>query len=243
MKHLAELPPFQYFGSGDSQDIDLVFFIETMPLTITECADKCAIFSESHQMLFVSEKKVNSNLVILRGGILTDTFKGNTDELNNALFLTYHLHQQYYPNHIKQLLPRDMDLKFLRAARSILSFLTKTAQREEIKKALRGDIFLKLEVLEKIELSDIDWSNTKMSILDVKKSLAFQIGQTLALFCEQEVCTKTEIGLIFPQLKPYLNRELETDFIDLQSSLVHFTNALKSKISTMKSRFEYKYQI
>ena len=136
-----------------------------------------------------------------------------------------------------------MDLKFLRAARSILSFLTKTAQREGIKKALRGDIILKLKVLEKIELSDIDWSNTKMSILDVKKSLAFQIGQTLALFCEQEVYTKTEIGLIFPQLKPYLNRELETDFIDLQSSLVHFTDALKSKISTMKSRFEYKYQI
>ncbi len=243
MRHLAKLPPFQYFGSADSQDIDIVFFVETMPSTIAECAEKCATFSTEYEVLFDSEKKVNCNLVILRGGMAIDSFKGNTDELNNSLFLTYHLHQQQYPNHIKQRVPRDLDLKFLRSARSILSFLTKTAYREDAKKALKGDICLKLNVLEKIDLTVVDWSNTKMSLLDIKKSLAFQIGQTLALFCKQEVYTKTEIGAIFPLLKPYLNRELGTDFTDLQISLARFTAALQSKIPTMKSRFEYKYQL
>jgi hypothetical protein len=245
MKHLKELPPFQHFGSIDSQDIDLVFFIELMPPTIADCAEKCALFNDKYAELFNTNnkenKKINSNLAIINNGVLIDAFKGNTDELNNALFLTYHLHSQDYPNQIKRLLTRDLDLKFLRAARSILSLLTKTNKRAESKIALRSDIQLKVNTLEIIDLTKVDWSNSKMAIVDVKKMLAFQIGQSLALFCEKEVYTKREIGLIFPQLNPYLNRELNTNFNDLQKHLIHFINALKSIIPTIKSGFDYKY--
>jgi hypothetical protein len=243
MKHLKELPPFQYFGSVDSQDIDLVFFVESLPPTIADCAALCADFSEQYEALFYVDKKINSNLAILENEVLIDAFKGNTDELNNALFATYHLHSQAYPNHIERLLPRDLDLKFLRAARSILSLLTKTDKRAESKIALRGDIQLKMNTLETIDLTKVDWSNSKTDIVDIKKILAFQIGQSLALFCEKEVYTKREIGLIFPQLNPYLNRELTTDFEDLQSHLIHFINALKSIIPTIKSGFDYKYSL
>ena len=216
-----------------------------MPPTIADCAEKCALFSDKYAGLFNTNKKenkkINSNLAIINNGVLIDAFKGNTDELNNALFLTYHLHSQDYPNQIKRLLTRDLDLKFLRAARSILSLLTKTNKRAESKIALRSDIQLKVNTLEIIDLTKVDWSNSKMAIVDIKKMLAFQIGQSLALFCEKEVYTKREIGLIFPQLNPYLNRELNTNFNDLQKHLIHFINALKSIIPTIKSGFDYKY--
>ena len=246
MKYLKELPPFQHFGSMDSQDIDLVFFIDVLPSTIVECAEKCVIFSDKYAELFNTNKKVNkpinSNLAIVNNGVLIDVFKGNLDELNNALFLTYYLHPQKYPRAIKRLLIRDLDLKFLRASRSILSLLTKTDQREAIKNALRGTIQLKLSTLETIDLTVLKEDNTKIKLIDVKKMLAFQIGQTLALFYRKEVYSKNDIALIFPELKPYLNREKNTDFNDLQSYLMQFNDALKTIMPNIKSQFEYKYE-
>jgi hypothetical protein len=241
MRHLQALPPFQHFGSMDSEDIDLVFFIDTMPPTIVDCATKCAELSAMYKGVFKSEKTVNTNLVILDKGVLIEVFKGNTDELNNALYITYYLHQQKYPRMIKRLLARDLDLKFLRASRSILSLLTKTVDRESIKNALRGSIQLKLSILETIDLTTLDATNSKMKLVDVKKMLAFQIGQTLALFSRQEVYTKSDIALVFPELTPYLNREKNTDFIVLQSYLGQFNAALKEIIPSIKSEFEYKY--
>jgi hypothetical protein len=98
-----------------------------------------------------------------------------------------------------------------------------------------------MSTLETIDLSAVDWSSSKMDITDVKKMLAFQIGQALALFCEKEVYTKRDIGLIFPTLIPYLNRELNTDFNDLQIYLTQFIAALRAIIPTIKSDFDYKY--
>jgi hypothetical protein len=243
MKHLKELPPFQYFGSVDSQDIDLVFFVEALPPTIADCAALCADFSAQYAALFDADKKINSNLAIVEKGVLIDVFKGNTDELNNALFITYYLHRQKYPRVIKRLLVRDLDLKFLRSSRSILSLLTKTAQREAVKNALRGDIQLKLSTLETIDLTKLNESNIKIRLVDAKKMLAFQIGQTLALFNRREVYTKSDIALIFPELTPYLNREKGTDFTVLQSFLGQFNGALKDILPTIKSQFEYKYPL
>jgi hypothetical protein len=241
MKHLKDLPPFHCFGSMDSADIDLVFFVESMPSTIAECAEKCLVLGEQYAALFKPKKKINCNLATIGKDVLVDVFKGNTDELNNALYLTYYLQPQKYPRFIHRLLARDLDLKFLRSSRSILSLLTKTEQRESIKNALRGDIELKLSVLETIDLSNLNEANTKIKLVEVKKMLAFQIGQTLALFYRREVYTKSDIALIFPELKPYLDREKDTDFTVLQSFLGQFNAALKDIMPTIKSQFEYKY--
>jgi hypothetical protein len=237
------LPSFQYFGSGDSKDLDMIFFIDKIPPTIAEAAAKCAELSELYQTLFASDKTINCNLAIVQNGVLMDSFKGNLDELNNSLMLTYDLHAQVYPNHITKRLIRDVDLKFLRAARSILSHLTKTQHRTIVKNALKGDISLKYNVLEIIDLNNLDWSTAKLDIVEIKKALAFQIGQTLALWNGQEIYTKKEIGLAFPLLKWYLERQPKTDFKDLQTVLDAFTSALKAKMTNMKSGYEYKYQV
>jgi hypothetical protein len=236
------LHTFQYFGSSDSKDLDIIFFVDEIPPTIAESAAKCAALSEMYQTLFASDKPINCNLAIVQNGALIDSFKGNLDELNNSLLATYDLHVQVHPNPITKRLIRDVDLKFLRASRSILSHLTKTQHRVMIKKALKEDISLKYKVLEIIDLNDLDGSNTKLDLLEIKKALAFQIGQTLALWNGQEIYTKKEIGLAFPMLKPYLERQQNTDFKDLQYALVAFTSALKAKMTNIKSGYEYKYQ-
>jgi hypothetical protein len=235
------LPPFQYFGSSDSKDLDIIFFVDKIPPTIAEAAAKCAALSETYQTLFATDKIINCNLAIVQNGVLIDSFKGNLDELNNSLMLTYDLHAQAHPNPITKRLIRDVDLKFLRAARSVLSHLTKSQHRIIVKNALKGDIWLKHKVLEVIDLNDLDWSNAKLDSLEIKKALAFQIGQTLALWNGKEIYTKKEIGLAFPILKPYLDRQPNTDFKDLQNALVLFTCALKNKMKNMKYRYEYKY--
>jgi hypothetical protein len=235
------LPTFQYFGSGDSKDLDMIFFMDKMPPTIAEAAAKCAALSELHQTSFPTSKIINCNLAIVQNGILIDSFKGNLDELNNSLLLTYDLHVQAHPNHITKQFVRDVDLKFLRASRSILSHLTKTQHRIIVKNALKGDIHLKYNVLQKIDLNDLDWSNAKLDIVEIKKALAFQIGQTLALWNGQEIYTKKEIGLAFPSLKPYLDRQPKTDFKDLQNALILFGDALKTKMIHIKSGYEYKF--
>ena len=236
------LPSFQYFGSSDSKDLDMIFFMDTIPPTIAEAAAKCAELSELYIILFASDKPLNCNLAIVENGVLIDSFKGNLDELNNSLLATYDLHVQVYPNHITKRLVRDVDLKFLRASRAVLSYLTKSQYRIIVKNALKGDILLKCKVLEMMDFNDLDWSNAKLDLLEIKKALAFQIGQTLALWKGQEIYTKKDIGLAFPTLKPYLERQPKTDFKDLQQALVAFTSALKVKITNIKSGYEYKYQ-
>jgi hypothetical protein len=237
------LPTFQYFGSSDSKDLDIIFFMDKMPLSVAESAAKCAELNKLYPTLFPTDKIINCNLAIVQNGILIDSFKGNLDELNNSLLLTYDLHVQAYPNHITKQLVRDVDLKFLRASRSILSHLTKTQHRIIVKNALKGDIHLKYNVLQKIDLNNLDWSNAKLDIVEIKKALAFQIGQTLALWNGQEIYTKKDIGIAFPTLKPYLDRQPNTDFDDLQNALIEFTIALKEKLTDIKSGYEYKFKI
>jgi hypothetical protein len=235
------LPNFQYFGSSDSQDIDILYFIAQLPSSISESAALIASFSAMYKTEFPTVKPINGNLAVCENGRLKTTFKGNLDELNNALFLTYHLHEQVYPNHIERLFVRDVNLKFLRACRSILSYLTKTEQRLMIKEALKGDVQLKCNVLKIIDLRMINFENTKMSLVDIGKGIAFQMGQSLALQQGQELYSKKEIAVFFPILKPYLERKENQNFDDLQAFLQHFIAGLEKQLPEMSFGFEYEY--
>jgi hypothetical protein len=238
---MTQLPLFQYFGSRNSQDIDVVFFVEKMPPTVADCAQLCATFGKILHTQYAHKKPINSNVAIVEKGVVRDTFKGCIDEVNNALYHTFHLHPQVHEKIVTDLLPRDIDLKFLRSTRSILSHLTKSQFRTDVKLALKSDIHFKYKTLINIDLNIIDWQNAKMDVVEIKKALAFQMGQAMALFAGEEAFTKDAIGLIFPILQPYLNREPNTNFDNLQSVLCHFLDNLYSLLPTIKSGFEYKY--
>ncbi|GGF11159.1 hypothetical protein [Flavobacterium limi] len=234
-------PIYQIFGSENSLDLDLVFFIEKMPETILEKLSLSKELTASIQSNF-PERVINANLAVCKNGHLIEVYKGTTDELNNALFYTYQNHNQQYENQIRKLLTRDIDLKFLRSARMILSFLSKTEYRPIIKNALKNDLKEKIKALEMISLNEIHSFGKDVENHDILKSIAFQLGQSILLYAGNEVYTKNQIAERFPDLEKYLFRQENPDLDNLQKRLSEFSELLKMRIPSMKILNEYRYE-
>ena len=60
------------------------------------------------------------------------------DEVNNSLYYTYNLHKQDFPLIIKGPVERDIFRKDIRAVRGILSTLSRTQYRSDIKQSLKS---------------------------------------------------------------------------------------------------------
>lgn len=227
-----KLLKYQFFGSADSQDIDVVFFIDTMPETIQQKLNLSKEYSAVLQTEFIS-KTINANLAVLENGVIKQVYKGTADELNNALYHTYSFHKQIFENQIQRLLPRNIDLKFLRSSRMILSFLSKTKYRGSIKEALRNNLHHKIKVLKEIDLATITDFGKSQNKIDIFKSIAFQIGQSIALHNGDEYYTKSQIAESFPELRSYLAREINSDLSKLQFWLVKYIKILEIRAETM----------
>jgi len=195
---------YQIFGSKSSVDVDVCFFVEDL-FSINKNHEKVNVCIENSGIQ--SNKKINANLAILRNGIVVDCFKGEKDELNNALFKTYNLHDQKFENHITKLVDRELDLRVQRCTRSLVSYFTRTVLREEAKKALKGSLRAKIDFLTKIDLNNFTDFGKHGSIIEVYKTIAFQLGITLALFDGIELYTKESIIEQYPELKLYVLRE------------------------------------
>jgi hypothetical protein len=129
---------YQIFGSASSEDLDVVFFVKELG-SIAENSSTAKELATQLALRLNTKKRINPNLAIVSDGKLTAVYKGTVDELNNALFHTYALHQQEFPIQITVLLPRDLELKIIRCARTMLSYFTKTARRAEVKSALSSE--------------------------------------------------------------------------------------------------------
>ena len=77
-------------------------------------------------------------------------------------------------------------------------------------------------------LSDRIWGYGNQNGKDIKKVIAFQIGQTILLGCSIEVYTKSEISSFLPELKQFLYREDDVN-MDLLNT---FKNILIEFFST-----------
>jgi len=88
-------------GSEDSIDLDVHYVFDKLP-EFKYCQEFC------------SSKQENRNIIIVENGVVTQCFKGTTDEVNNGLYHTYNLHKQEYPLLINQTLKRDILMKDLR---------------------------------------------------------------------------------------------------------------------------------
>ena len=211
-------------GSEDSTDLDVIYVVDELP-PLQECK------------VFCSDKIENRNLITIEDGIVTSVYKGTTDEVNNSLLRTYNLHKQEYPLLVTRLVQRDVHIKAIRAVRGILSHLSRSMFRSEIKNALRGSWSVRIETLRLIhdhfDEIDFDILQNNMSGDDVKKLIAFQIGQILALIDFVELYTKSEITSYFTDLKPYLYRN-STDNKKLKEYLFIFIHCL-----TKNNMFDY----
>lgn len=196
MNECKTMNPIRYVhGSEDSVDIDVIYVFEQLPDVAT-----CKSFCDG-------KGNENGNIIVVNDGVVVAAFKGSVDEVNNALFYTYQLHEQDYPLIIEHPVERDVILKDIKVIRKILSSFSRTQFRGEIKEALRGNWETKLLVLKKLEYEKIDFSIIpKTTTKDLMKTLAFQMGQALALHQGIELYTKRAIAEYYPELKDYLYR-------------------------------------
>jgi hypothetical protein len=189
----------QYFqiGSEDSLDKDMLYVVDEIP-SIAEAKKICDVGEE------------NRNLIKIEDGIVVDCYKGSPDETNNALWMTYSLHPQDFPLPIERKVERIILLKLIRASRIVISYYSRTLYRPEVKAALRS-----YQTLERLKvLAELDFGAEKLSV-DAYKSIAFQLGQCLALIEGEELYSKSAISTYFPVLEPYLKRMKTTDFAAL----------------------------
>ena len=206
---------YQIYGSKSSIDCDVMIFVDKIEQENVKNKAKIDKWNEKLQKL--TNKEVNCNLAILSNGIIVNCYKGTPDEVNNSMYLTYNNHLQKYPNQIIKLIDRDVNLKVYRAFRIILSFLSKTKYRTEIKSALKGDFTEKIEVLKHINLSKFtekDVEKRSHSYSHYIKTVAFQLGQTIALLKNIELYSKEDIVNLFPELNNCIFRK-EIKYSDL----------------------------
>lgn len=234
---------YQIFGSESSNDLDVMVFVNEIQKTndnheyikILNRVIENDYFNVNFPNLI--KKQVNCNLCIIENGIITQVFKGTPDEVNNSMFLTYKFHKQITDNNITRLVNRDVDLKILRTARVLLSFVSRTIYRNEVKIALSSDITTKFKVLRTIDINIIKDNEKikKIGYIDVVKTLAFQLGQTLCLIDGIELYSKEDISLYHPKLKPYLMRENNINLDNLNIFLQKF-------LSIDETKLKYKYE-
>ncbi len=175
-------------GSEDSTDLDRVYFFDEKP-SFRACQSFCA------------ESEENRNIAVVRGGVVVECFKGLPDEVNNGLLRTSPLHRQEHPSPILRPVTRIIALKVARAARVILTRLTRTSFRHAVKAALNAH---DLDALRR-GLAAVDFRDAEVDG-DALKSIATQLGQSRALARGQELYTKQEIVAAFPDLDPLIYR-------------------------------------
>lgn len=197
------------YGSEDSVDVDIAYIVDELP-SLQECKKFCS-----------EDKNENRNLITIDNGIITNCYKGTIDELNNAILDTYKLHKQNTELRINRKVGRDIPLKVIRSIRVLLSHLSRSQYRKEIKLAIRSNWTTRLDTLDNIRLDTIDFNNlnSNMSREDILKLFAFQIGQCRPLIlANKEYYTKREImdDLEYnDMLKLYLKRIPYTNLDDI----------------------------
>lgn len=206
----------QYFqiGSEDSLDKDMLYVVDQIP-SIAEAKEICDAGTE------------NRNLIQIEDGVVMDCYKGLPDETNNALWATYALHPQDFPLPIDRKVARILPLKLVRASRIVISLFSRTSYRPMVKAALRS-----YETKERLQaLAQLDFGKDLLSV-NAYKSIAFQLGQCLALIEGEECYSKRSIATRFLELEPYLQRVETGDFEGLHAIRDRLLAACKGLLIT-----------
>lgn len=208
-------------GSGDSTDNDVIYVVDELP-SKQDCKRFCSNQDNPDE---------NRNICVIKNGEVVQCYKGTPDEVNNAVFLTYNLHKQEYPLLITHLVPRDAAAKCMRAVRIILSHLSRSQYRPQVKHALVSNFTTRLKTLEDINLETIDFDhlNNNMTREDILKTIAFQIGQTYLLLQGREAYTKASVAELFG-CEDFLYRNKHSDVHELENLKKYFIKCLRHHI-------------
>lgn len=216
---------YNIYGSQLSQDLDLMSEVSTK---LTNIESKKYISRDTDNLFSVSSKEVDENLCIIDNGTVSWCYKGSKDEVNNMLYHTYDLHPQNYPRMVDRLVDRNAPLKAFRCVRIVLSMLSRTVHREEVKAALKSkDALERIDTLSSISIHIIEkLGNKNFNIQYFRRKAAFQLGQTVALLEGKEIYTKMNMCRYFNDYSLFLDgidsgslAKLKRTFCDLALSL------------------------
>ena len=202
-------------GSGDSTDLDVLYITDEIPDHI-----QCKSFCDE-------DPAENRNLAVTRDGIVVWCYKGFPDEVNNAVQATYPLHEQEDRLLIERSVSRDVPVKLLSVLRKVIMELRHTTLRRQARAALKGDYTGKIELLETTDLRTLEWTVPEKEQIERRKSMAFQLGQAMALGQGVEIYTKKEIAECYAILEPYLYRKT-CSIDDLEQVKKKFLMLMKS---------------
>jgi len=209
--------PYNIFGSKDSLDTDVMVFLDVLPPTTEECKNTCHEYEEKLDIT----GEVNVNLAVVEDGAIAECFKGTIDEVNNSILATYPLHDdmQEFSCLVERPVERNVELKIARALRIILTLLSRTKYRKEVKLALKSNVLDRINTLWTIDFNEIDdFKKNGLTTEDCLKGIAFQIAQTYSLMCGNEIYTKGEARCEYLGLADLLNREPSEGYQDRLNS-------------------------
>lgn len=204
--------PYYIYGSDDSTDKDVIIVVpkEDMPETQEDRKNKVFFLLKEYNLNW------NATLAVIENGKISDTIytKSWIDSLNNALLETYNLHQQNHELWVTEKQVRNKTLAIYKAVRTVLTMLTRTEYRTQIRPIIKGihDFELKLQALSKIDfvsLSEFGQKNTKDA--DIWKIIAFYIGQNIALIENDiEIYTKKKFVSHYEDMEAFIYRKTIT---------------------------------
>lgn len=197
------------FGSETSTDCDIMVLVSNK-LTVQQSQKACEKYKQELKNLVETKKELNINVAVVEDGVITWVYKGTPDECNNSIYLTYEFHRslQKHQCFIKKLMERNIKVKIIRALRVILTMLSRTNMRPQIKKALQTNtVNARVSALQLVQMQLIQFTENPKTIINNLKTIAFQIGQTMALINKKELYTKTSVGKEYPDLDIFLQRQ------------------------------------
>jgi hypothetical protein len=226
------LYPYYFYGSEDSLDEDVIIAIPRAVMPLKQEDRKVLIWNMQQEYKFTW----NATLAVIEEGYIVDTIfpKSWIDRLNNALFSTYHLHPQVYPNPIKGMVKINTLLSIYKAVRTVLTVCTRTHFRPEVRPVMKGihDFNLKIAALKKLDFLTIDEFNQKNTAdVDIWKIIAFYIGQNISLLRDhREIYTKKDFLSHYPDLEAFIYRKTLSfyDKVTLQKYLSAWIEMLEN---------------
>lgn len=233
--------PFNIFGSSDSIDVDMIVFLNEIPKDTVESQKLCLSLKHQLQQKYKFDRLLNINLGIINDGVICWVFKGLADETNNSVYTTYSSHTQYHPlgptRPVARTDIKHVQNKILRTVRIILQSLSKTAQRHNIKSALKTNVLGEsIDLLKRIAFEDVNYKKiSKTDLINIFKSIAFQMGQCMALIKTVELFSKMDVSAYDPRLTSFLYRT--GDFTQL-NILTDVKNEFMAMIEEMYERYD-----
>ena len=237
------------YGSNDSDDIDVFISLNRIPDFNDD--DDSAMMDEIHETIDYtlkysgtftnSGKSIDYSFIhISDAGVVDWCEYDDLAECNNALFYTFAHHPYnnnvlYGRNPIKKKLEQNVSFKIVKVVRTLLTFLSRTEYRKDVKHLLKHGTFKErlefvLQVVSKNGLSNINSFEKKLDDVEIVKDIAFMFIQLYGLVHEVDVFCKRDACLRFPDLMPYIYKDSEASLEKLEDFIIETFESLSMSI-------------